>query len=196
MEQVFYKLYNEYVIAKQNWITLKLNKKSELAERYPDNTAEDYAKRQDEYLDWYGNVAEAQELVVKEKLGQVLNIFSPGDMEIINGILDSGVGRELTEARNVLDNVEELNPDGGSVFPVTLYPQDWFDLLDTSFTPVDLLESPAALSQQLHTLEMQRSNINLRINKLLEAIPEEQVVNDLQEAYKDCEKSLTTVLEI
>lgn len=189
LEQVFYKLYGEYVEAKQRWSTLKLNKKSELAEKYPEPTADNYAKRQDEYLDWYGNVAESEELVVQEKLGKVLNVFSPGDMEIINGILESGVGRELTEARNALDSVEELNPDGGTVFPVNLYPQDWFKLLDTSFTPVDLLESPAALSQQLHTLEMQRSNINLNINKLLQAIPDDNNVKDLQEKYEACEKA-------
>lgn len=189
LEQVFYKLYGEYVEAKQRWSTLKLNKKSELAEKYPEATADNYSKRRDEYLDWYGNVAESEELVVQEKLGKVLNVFSPGDMEIINGILESGVGRELTEARNALESVEELDPDGGTVFPVNLYPQDWFKLLDTSFTPVDLLESPAALSQQLRTLEMQRSNINLNINKLLQAIPDDEKVKELQENYKACEEA-------
>lgn len=189
LEQVFYKLYGEYVEAKQIWSAQKLSKKTELAEKYPEATPESYVKRQDEYLDWYGNVAETQELAVKEKLGKVLNVFSPGDMEIINGILDSGVGRELSEARNVLENTEELDPDGGVVFPVTLYPQDWFQLLDTSFTPVDLLESPAALSQQLHTLEMQRSNINLNVNKLLQALPDEGKAKELKENYTNCKNA-------
>lgn len=189
LEQVFYKLYGEYVEAKQAWSIQKLSKKTELAEKYPEASPESYIKRQDEYLDWYGNVAETQELAVKEKLGKVLNVFSPGDMEIINGILDSGVGRELSEARNVLENTEELDPDGGVVFPVTLYPQDWFKLLDTSFTPVDLLESPAALSQQLHMLEMQRSNINLNVNKLLQALPDEGKIKELKENYDNCQKA-------
>lgn len=189
LEQVFYKLYGEYVEAKQIWSAQKLSKKTELAEKYPEATSESYIKRQDEYLDWYGNIAETQELTVKEKLGKVLNVFSPGDMEIINSILDSGVGRELSEARSVLENTEELDPDGGTIFPVTLYPQDWFKLLDTSFTPVDLLESPTALSQQLHILEMQRSNINLNVNKLLQALPDEGKIKELKDSYKNCQET-------
>jgi hypothetical protein len=193
LEQVFYRLYGEYVVAKQEWAKKQLDKKNELALKYPRETAEDYIKRDDEFLEWYGVVAEAEELLVQEKIGKVLNVFSPGDMEIINGILESGTGRELTEARMQLDNVEEMNPDGGYVYPVTLYPEDWFDLLDTSFTPIDLLQSPAALAQQLTTLEMQRSSITANLNNYLKIAPIEEV-NNLREAYDNCEKQFQNEL--
>lgn len=194
LEQVFYKLYGEYVETKQKWAQKQLDKRNELKKKYPGETTDSYVKQEDEFLDWYGVVAEAEELLVQEKLGMVLNVFSPGDMEIINGILDSGAGRELTEARTTLDNVEEMNPDGGYVYPVTLYPQDWFELLDTSFQPVDLLESPAALSQQLKVLEMQRSNIMANLNQFLQVIPDERTVEDLKDAYSKCEKAYQTAL--
>lgn len=192
LEQVFYRLYGEYVDTKQKWAQKQLDKRNELKKKYPGETTASYVRQEDEFLDWYGVVAEAEELIVQEKLGMVLNVFSPGDMEIINGILDSGTGRELTEARITLDNVEEMNPDGGYIYPVTLYPQDWFELLDTSFQPVDLLESPAALSQQLKVLEMQRSNITTNLNQFLQIIPDERVVKDLQDAYQECEKAYQT----
>ena len=195
LEQVFYRLYNDYVEAKRAWAQKQLDKKNELAKKYPQETEEAYTKRDDEFLDWYGTVAESEELVVEEKLGKVLNVFSPGDMEIINGILDSGVGREITEARTTLTNVEEMNPDGGYIYPVTLYPENWFTLLDNSFTPIDLLESPAALSQQLSVLVMQRSNLTANINKFLSMIPDEQEVKDLQKAYDDDTKAFHTALE-
>lgn len=188
LEQVFYRLYGEYVEAKQKWAQKQLDKRNELKKKYPGETTQSYVRQEDEFLEWYGVAAESEELVVQEKLGMVLNVFSPGDMEIINGILDSGTGRELTEARTTLENVEEINPDGGYVYPVTLYPQDWFELLDTSFQPVDLLESPAALSQQLKVLEMQRSNITANLNQFLQVIPDENVVKDLKDAYDGCEK--------
>ncbi|MDE6406181.1 MAG: hypothetical protein K2M20_11100, partial [Lachnospiraceae bacterium] len=187
LEQVFYRLYGEYVETKQKWAQKQLDKRNELKKKYPGETTQSYVRQEDEFLDWYGVVAEGEELLVQEKLGMVLNVFSPGDMEIINGILDSGTGRELTEARTTLDNVEEINPDGGYVYPVTLYPQDWFDLLDTSFQPVDLLESPAALSQQLKVLEMQRSNITANLNQFLQVIPKDAEVDKLKSAYDACE---------
>lgn len=187
LEQVFYRLYGEYVEAKQKWAQKQLDKRNELKKKYPGETTQSYVRQEDEFLEWYGVVAESEELLVQEKLGMVLNVFSPGDMEIINGILDSGTGRELTEARTALDNVEEMNPDGGYVYPVTLYPQDWFELLDTSFQPIDLLESPAALSQQLKVLEMQRSNITANLNQFLQVIPKNEEVNSLKSAYDACE---------
>ncbi|MCI8408948.1 MAG: hypothetical protein HFJ09_06710 [Lachnospiraceae bacterium] len=195
LEQVFYRLYNDYVEAKREWAQKQIVKKNELAEKYPQETNEDYEKRDDEFLDWYGIVAEAEELVVEEKMGKVLSVFSPGDMEIITGILDSGVGREITEARNALTNVEEMNPNGGYIYPVTLYPENWFTLLDNSFTPIDLLESPAALSQQLSVLVMQRSNLTTNINKILAMIPEESAVNNLKDAYDKCTESFNMALD-
>lgn len=194
LEQVFYRLYGEYVEAKQKWAQKQLDKRNELKKKYPGETTQSYVRQEDEFLEWYGVAAESEELVVQEKLGMVLNVFSPGDMEIINGILDSGTGRELTEARTTLDNVEEINPDGGYVYPVTLYPQDWFELLDTSFQPIDLLESPAALSQQLKVLEMQRSNITANLNQFLQVIPNDGEVNKLKSAYDACEEKYKEAL--
>lgn len=192
LEQVFYKLYSDYVLAKEAWAQKQLDKKNELERKFPDNTSESNTKRDDEFLEWYGVVAESEELVVEEKLGKVLGVFSPGDMEIITGILESGSGRELAEAVATLENVGELDPNGGHVYPVTFYPEDWFKLLDTSFTPIDLLESPAALSQQLQVLEMQKSNITANINQFLQVIPDEKAVQDLKEKYDACESAYQT----
>ncbi len=187
LEQVFYKLYSDYVSAKEKWAQKQLDKKNELEEKYPENTTEANIKKQDAFLEWYGVVAESEELIVEEKFGKVLGVFSPGDMEIITGILESGSGRELAEARAALDNVGELDPSGGHIYPVTLYPENWFKLLDTSFTSIDLLESPAALSQRLQVLEMQKSNITANINQFLQVIPDEEAIKNLKTKYETCE---------
>lgn len=187
LEQVFYKLYSDYVSAKEKWAQKQLDKKNEFEEKYPENTLEANIKKQDAFLEWYGVVAESEELIVEEKFGKVLGVFSPGDMEIITGILESGSGRELAEARAALDNVGELDPSGGHVYPVTLYPENWFKLLDTSFTSIDLLESPAALSQRLQVLEMQKSNITANINQFLQVIPDEEAIKNLKTKYETCE---------
>jgi hypothetical protein len=189
LEQVFYRLYGEYVAAKEAWSQKQIDKKNELKKKYPDNTSESNAQINDEYLEWYGIVAESEELIVEEKYGKVLNVFSPGDMEIITGILESGSGRELSEARTTLENVGEKNPNGGTVYPVTFYPQNWFSLLDTSFTPVDLLESPAALTQQLQVLEAQKSNITANLNQFLQILPDKNVVDGLKSTYDESEKA-------
>ncbi|MEC1178989.1 hypothetical protein P9B03_10885 [Metasolibacillus meyeri] len=194
LEQVFYRLYSEYVNTKQVWAEKQVAKKNELAKKYPENTAEAYKRRNNEFLDWYEITAEAEVLGVEEKLGKVLGVFSPGDMEIINGILDSGVGREIAEARSTIANVGKMNPDGGHVYPVQLYPENWFSLLNTSFTPVDLLESPAALAQQLAILVAQRSNITSNINSFLAIIPEEDEVKALKAAYEASDAAFKTAL--
>ena len=179
LEQVFYRLYNEYVTAKASWNQKQVDKKAELK-----RTIIDPNERKDAYLEWYGFVAEAERVMLEEKLGKVLNVFSPSDMNIINAILNCGVGGEIESARSSMDMVEELSPDGGYIYPVSLYPKNWFELLDSSFTGVDLLESPAALSQQLHLLEMQRSNIVLNITKLTSVIPKDNEVQALRTAYE------------
>lgn len=192
LQQVFYRLYSEYVDAKQAWAKVQLEKKAELDARYPGETKENNRSKQNDYLDWYETTAESQLLKVQEKLGKVLNVFSPGDMEIITGILDSGAGREIAEARQTLANVQKLNPEGGYIYPVTLYPENWFDLLDTSFTPIDLLESPAALAQQLSVLLVQRSNISMTIDSFLNILPDPTMLKDLkdkQDAARDTLKA-------
>lgn len=192
LEQVFYRLYAEYVEAKEKWAQKQLDKKTELEKKYPEDTDDDYKRREDEYIEWYGIVAEAEVLIVEEKLGKVLNVFSPGDMEIINGILDSGTGRELAEARKRMDSVERLNPDGGITYPVTFYPENWFSLLDTSFTPIDLLESPTALSQRMALLQRQRNSIMLNIENILDQIPDPVVVEALKAAYEEKKQAFDT----
>lgn len=194
LEQVFYRLYSDYVDAKEAWAQEQMDKKQSLLDDFPGDSAEMNTKREDAFLDWYGIVAEARQLVVEEKLGKVLSVFSPGDMDCINGILESGVGREIIEAKNGLTNVEELSPNGGSVYPVELYPQNWVNLLDTTFTPSDLLSSPAALSQKLQTLEGQRGKIQATLNKFLALVPDSKAVDDLKHAYDDSEKAFSTAL--
>lgn len=194
LEQVFYKLYNEYVEAKRKWAEKQLLKKNEIARKYPAQNKESYKKRNNEFLDWYEIVAEAEVLAVDEKLGKVLSVFSPGDMNIINGILDSGVGREVAEAKSVMNNVGQLDPNGGYVYPVQLYPQNWFDLLDTSFTPIDLLESPAALSQNLKVLIAQRSNLTVSLASLVENIPTNTEVENLKQSKEESDAAFNKAL--
>lgn len=190
LQQVFYRLYGDYVDAKQVWAKVQLEKKIELDAKYPGETKDSNRNKQNDYLDWYETTAESQLLKVQEKLGKVLNVFSPGDMEIITGILDSGAGREIAEARQTLANVQKLNPDGGYVYPVTLYPENWFNLLDTSFTPIDLLESPTALAQQLSVLMVQRSNLAMTIDSFLNILPDPAMLTDLKAKQENAVKAL------
>ena len=132
--------------------------------------------------------------MLDEKLGKVLNVFSPSDMSIINAILNCGVGGEIESARSAMNMVEELNPDGGYVYPVHLYPTNWFQLLDSSFTGVDLLESPAALSQKVKLLEMQRSNLMMNISKLTSTIPDDAEVALWNRAYEEAEASFRKLM--
>lgn len=183
VEQVFYRLYNDYVEEKSRWSRMQVQKKEEL-----ENQIIDPVVREDKYLEWYGSVAEAERVHLEEKLGRVLNVFSPQDMNVINAILNCGVGGEIEQARSTLSMVEELSPDGGYVYPVSLTPDNWFDLLESSFTGMDLLESPAALSQRLRTLQMQRKNVLGQISRLVSTIPSDEKMMEVKTAYENANK--------
>lgn len=186
VEQVFYRLYNDYVEEKSRWSKMQMDKKAEL-----ENLIIDPVAREDKYLEWYGVVAEAERVHLEEKLGRVLSVFSPEDMNIINAILNCGVGGEIEQARSTLNMVEELSPDGGYVYPVSLYPDNWFNLLESSFTGMDLLESPAALSQKLRTLQLQRKNVLGQISRLVSTIPSDEKMKNVKAKFESANKLYT-----
>jgi hypothetical protein len=190
LQQVFYRLYDQWIKKKQIWTAMQVDKQTELRAKYPDTQADNNEKYQDEYLNWYQIVAESYLEGLNEQMGKILGVFSPNDMKIIEGILDSGSGAELEEAREILNNARKRNPDGGYVYPVTLYPEDWFELLDNSFSAVDLLATPAALSQQLSTLEVQRLNIITRITQLAATIPNDDSVKNARDAVTNAQAEL------
>jgi len=190
MEQVFYRLYNDYVEAKSKWNKEQLDMKEKLEKEIIDKVA-----RHDKYLEWYGTVAESARVNLDEKLGKVLGVFSPTDMNIINAILNCGVGGEIEQARSTLSMVEELSPDGGYVYPVNLQPSNWFKLLKSSFTGVDLLESPAALSQKLRTLQLQRKNILGQITKLTSTIPSDEDMAEVKQKLAEANKAYKDKVE-
>lgn len=122
LQQAFYYLYGEYVKEKKNWADMQNREKARLEEKYPGSGDEVCNQRQEAFLNWYQTVAESYLLDIQVKRGKVLSIFSPNDMKIIEGILDSGSGAEVEEAWEQVENARKFDPDGGYVYPVTLFP--------------------------------------------------------------------------
>lgn len=190
LQELFYQYYDEYIEAKQAWAMKKLSVKKQIARDFPSNSEEDNKKRKNEYLEWYETNAETELLNIEEKLGKVLSVFSPSDMNIILGILESGGGRELYEARNLIDSVSKPSPDGAKIYPVTLYPENWFDLLDSSFQEIDLLESPKAISQKIYTLQKEKYNLSIKKQQIMSAIPGFDEINELNKKKEASENAL------
>ena len=94
-------------------------------------------------------------------------------MKIIEGILDSCSGDELEEACENIQNERKSNPNGGDIYPVSLTPENWFELLDHSFTGIDLLDSPEVLSQKMFLLANQRLTLVAQANSITGAIPDD-----------------------
>jgi len=163
LQQVFYKLYNEYVLEKEKWSDIQNNKHAELEEKYPDTSDDNKQKKRNEYLQWYETVAESQIAMIEAKFGKVLGVFSINDMKLIESILDSNVGGEIEDAKEIVTNVRKLHPDGGYVYPVTLQPSDWFESLSSDFSYIDLLESPDIYAQKYEILTNKRYNLLKKI---------------------------------
>lgn len=190
LQQVFYRLYDEYVAAEQAWAEKQNKKKEELRKMYPGSTAEENKLYNNAYLQWYETVAKSEVTFLNEKRAKVLSVFAPNDMDILDGVLDSGSGAELEQAREILENIQKETPDGGVIYPVKFNPTNWFELLDTSFIPTDLLESPAALAMQMSNLSARRISLSARIEDIASLIPEGSKIDELKKRVADKKTAL------
>lgn len=177
----------------KNGSRLRTEKKAELREIYPGTDDKSNEKFNDAYLEWYETVAESNINAINEKLSKVISVFTPNDMKILEEIFDSGSGAELQQARQTLTNTQKLTPDGGYVYPVKFNPTNWFELLDKSFTLIDLLKPPDVLSAQLQSLSSRRMKLNERIADISEQIPDKSAIKEAQKKVSDAKSALDTV---
>ena len=176
-QEVYFHLYNDYLEAARAWAHKQTQQKQELG----NNT--------NEYLTWYQDNAEVEFNIINQKRAKILAIFSPNDMKILEGVLDSGSGAELQEARQMLNNLKKMNPDGSYTYPVSFYPSDWHKYLDTSFTPVDLLNSPEKLVDDIRLLVARRTGITYQLDAIKDQIPEATDLSNATEAARNAEKA-------
>ncbi len=197
-QQIFYRLYEEWVEEKRKWAKVQSDKKSEIRAKYGDNTDKNKKKIEEEYLEWYQIEAEPYLLAVEAKLGKVLGLFSVDDMQIIEGVLNSSVGSELYEAKTSVLNAKRYNPDGGATYPVTLTPSDWPKLLDSKFDAIDLLDTPDALMQKYRTLSERRLSLASQISRFKDLDHSEELkeaITDLSKAQEAYDNSATTLTQ-
>lgn len=190
LQEVFYRLYDEYVAAEKEWAEKQNQAKDKFRKLYPGTDIVSNTKYNDAYLEWYETVAQSEITALNEKRSKVLSVFSPNDMDILAGILDSGSGAELEQAREVLHNAQKLAPDGGYVYPVKFNPTHWFELLNPSFTPCDLLKTPDALAMELQSLSSRRITLSARISEISTLIPNDSTIKKLQEEVKAAQTAL------
>ena len=173
LQQVFFRLYDEWVKLKMEWSKLQSDKKAELAKKYGTSSAKDNAAMQNDYLTWYQTIAEGYLEALNEQYSKILAVFSTNDMKIIEGILDSGSVAELEEARETLQNVRKSNPNGGYIYPVTF--------------------SPEALSQKMCLLSNQRLTLVAQANSITEAISDDDdEIKAKKSAVDNARKELDT----
>jgi hypothetical protein len=192
-QEVFFTLYKEYVDALEEWNNEQNTVRETIKNKYKyklDNAKDDQEIKKiniemnDEYLTWFETVAYGKYTALNQKMANLLSVFSENDMKILEGILDSGSGGELQEARDLLRNLRKLTPDGAYIYPVKLNPTDWFKYLDTSFTYVDLLEDPNILREKLYELSEKKIKTTARYTAIAKAIPDQ---GTLDIAKKDLE---------
>ena len=193
LQEVFFHLYDEWVDASEKWFETQNRKKEELRKMYPGTDAKSNEKINDAYLEWYEMVAESNINAINEKLSKVISVFTPNDMKILEGIFDSGSCAELQQAGQTLPNTQKLISDGGYVYPVIFNPTNWFELLDTSFTPIDLLKNLDVLSAQLQSLSSRRMKLNERIADISEQIPDKITIKEARKKFSDAKSALDTV---
>ena len=189
LQEAFYYLYGLYVNERKIWAEKQSEKRAELEAKYPGKSEEAHMQRQEEFLNWYQTIAESYLLNIQVKRGKVLAIFSPNDMKIIEGILSSGSGAELEEAREMVENARKFDPDGGYVYPVTLQPADWFESLESNMGFIDLLETSDAYALKYSNLQKKRRAITRKIG-MFETSNKNKELAETIEALKNAEKEM------
>ena len=186
-QEVYFHLYSDYLETAKKWAQKQTEKKREYAD---DPTG---------YLVWYQDNAEVELNIINQKRAKILAIFSPNDMKILEGVLDSGSGAELQEARQLLNNLKKLNPDGSYTYPVKFYPSNWFESLDKSFTPVDLLKSTDKLVEDLKLCYARRNSIESKIEHIASNTPSlsdvESAAAAARKAEKDCDEKFNELVD-
>lgn len=175
LQQVYFKLYDDYITALNEWSKIKNDKKDELQKKYPIKS--DYNEA---YIEWHETEAEKYLRAIDEKKSKVLAVFSPNDMKILEGVLDSGTGAELQEARSALKKARKLTPSGDQVYPIHFVPANWFEMIGTSFTSNDLMKNPEDLSYDLLSYSLRRMQLCFYIQNALIFLKEKKILdNDL-----------------
>lgn len=204
-QEVFFRLYNDYIEQLGEWANERQHRKEYYQKKAEEQKFSDIAQKnkwlENQYLQWYEDNAESWITAVDQKMSILLSVFSDNDMKIIEGVLDSGSGAELQEARQILRDSRKINPDGGYIYPVKFNPTSWFDYLDTSFTPVDLVNSPTAILDELKILYGQRDYFNIKIEELQAKVPSSDTLNTLKgnveaakKEYNKCDEALKSAV--
>ena len=175
LQQVYFKLYDDYVKEINEWSKIKSQKKAELRAKY--KLPSEYNEA---YLDWYETESEKYETEINEKKAKVLTVLSPSDMKILEGALDCGSGAELQEAREALKSVSKPTPSGGYVYPVQFSPPNWFKMIGSSFTSSDLMKSADALATDLQDYSLRRMQLCTYIENIASILSDEEDFNDTE----------------
>lgn len=120
-------------------------------------------------------------------------------MKILEGVLDSGTGAELQEARQALNGVRKLTPNGSYVYPVRFNPPNWFEMLGTSFTPTDMAKSTEAIASDIQTFSIRRMQLYSYIEDIAALITNSKITPLLKRVdtvKKQMEKALTKVASV
>ena len=200
LQSVYFKLYDEYVEANRKWAELQDNEKSRIRQKYRSGSEEDNKKAKDEYLSWYETVAQSELTALNEKYSKVLSVFAPTDMDILEGVLDSGVGSELENAKRVMRNFAKQSPNGGDIYPVNFTPSNWFEYLANDTTSsIDLLNSPDELGAELTQLYVQKDMITKRLISMQSLVDEkadiDKINNDIKNAQSDLDKNYNNLFQ-
>ena len=206
-QEVFFRLYNDYIEKLEEWTNRQEQERKRIESDYNYKTRMDAAADDEErkkinievnnaYLTWYENNANSAFTAINQKMSTLLSVFSENDMKIIEGILDSGSGAELQEARATMRNLRKLTPDGGYIYPVKFNPTNWFEMLDTSFKPmIDLIDSPAVIYEKIYNLMKRKMSLLSKINAFSNLIPTDAAVkkaaDDLSKAEAEYETAFS-----
>ena len=192
LQEVYFRLYEDYIAELDAWSNLKKQKKEEFKSTFS-------FERKSAYLEWYENEAEKHLNIINEKKAKILSILSPTDMKILEGVLDSGTGAELQEARQALNGVRKLTPNGSYVYPVRFNPPNWFEMLGTSFTPTDMAKSTEAIASDIQTYSIRRMQLYSYIEDIAALISNSRITPLLKRVdtvKKQMEKALTKVASV
>ncbi|WP_028518494.1 hypothetical protein [Ruminococcus flavefaciens] len=188
LQEVYFRLYDEYMKEIYDWKKVISAKKEELKDLYP--IKDDYER---EYLEWYEDNAEDYLDKINEKKAKVLSVFSPNDMKVLEGILDSGSGAELQEARQNIYNYRKITPNGGYTYPVEFEPKDWFNMIGTSFTSAELIDSPEKLVEKIQRLSLRRTFLFSSICDICKLVGNDLGSKELRGTLESVQKYKTDV---
>ncbi|MEO1432758.1 MAG: hypothetical protein AAFV71_27570 [Cyanobacteria bacterium J06633_8] len=178
------KLYNEYLVAKNQWEDEKRNKLLKVKADSKNKTKEEADAALDDYANWHSSIAAVKDAELDNLYNDLVITGHFHEVMTLLGYLNAAsVAEELEKSKQKIQHSQRMSLDESmDIFPVQFIPNNWAKALTPNLHPEDLTMSQDVLVGELRAKRKELSRLKEQLRELeLLHVSEDQVTKLEQE---------------